>query len=161
VVEQLGGNSAEFGIWFLSISFSFLLGSFLATRLARYFSLDQLLLAGNGLAVLGASLLLGFYLNSELTFASLFLPMALMILGRGLSQPNAQTAAISSSQGAAGTASGMMGFIQLMIGSLVAQSVPWLMSLHTAWVFGGILLAALLAVTAHFYGWSQSRPVAY
>jgi len=161
VVEQLGGNSAEFGIWFLSISFSFLLGSFLATRLARYFSLDQLLLVGNSLAVLGASLLLGFYLNSELTFASLFLPMALMILGRGLSQPNAQTAAISSSQGAAGTASGMMGFIQLMIGSLVAQSVPWLMSLHTAWVFGGILLAALLAVTAHFYGWSQSRPVAY
>lgn len=159
VADQLDGNSAEFGLWFLSISFAFLLGSFLATRLARYFSLDQLLLAGNGLALLGGALLLGLYLSSDLSFASLFLPMALMILGRGLSQPNAQTAAISSSQGAAGTASGMMGFIQLMIGSLVAQSVPWLMNLNISWVFSGIFFAAVVALFAHFYGWSQSRPV--
>lgn len=159
VVEDLGGNSALYGFWFLSVSFAFLLGSFLATRLAGHFSLDQVLLLGNGLAVLGALVLLGFYLGSELSFASLFLPMAILVLGRGLSQPNAQTAAISSSQEAAGTASGMMGFIQLLIGSLVAQSVPWLMSKSPAWVFAGILLAALVAVAAHVYGWSQTRAI--
>ncbi|SFX18905.1 multidrug effflux MFS transporter [Marinospirillum alkaliphilum] len=158
VVGPLEGNSAQFGFWFLTISFSFLLGSFLATRLANHFSMDQVLLSGNLLALTGAGLLLGFYLVSGLTFASLFLPMALLVLGRGLSQPNAQTAAISSTQGAAGTASGMMGFIQLLTGSLLAQSVPWFMAMDVGWIFVGILLATLLAIATHYYGWKQPRP---
>lgn len=157
VMENLGGHSALFGFWFLSVSFAFLLGSFLATRFARYFALDHLLLMGNTVALLGAASLLIFYLIGGLSLAALFLPMALMILGRGLSQPNAQTAAISCSEHKAGTASGMMGFIQLLIGALVAQSVPWLLHLDPGWIFAAILFTGLMAHLAHFYGWSQSR----
>jgi DHA1 family bicyclomycin/chloramphenicol resistance-like MFS transporter len=53
--------------------------------------------------------------------------MALVIFGRGLSQPNAQSAAISSSDSSAGTASGLMGFIQLLTGAVIAQLVPMLL----------------------------------
>ncbi|MDI3326520.1 hypothetical protein QKW35_19240 [Pontibacterium granulatum] len=41
-------------------------------------------------------------------YTTLFLPMALLTFGRGMSQPNAQLAAISSSSGTAETASGLM-----------------------------------------------------
>lgn len=157
VTNQLGGNSADFGIWFLSVSFSFIAGGYLSTRLARVFSLDQTILLGNCLAIFGACLLLGLALSSKLSFASLFLPMAVIIFGRGLSQPNAQLAAISSTAGSAGTASGVMGFIQLFIGALVAQSVPFILEISIYWVLGGILLATCLAFFAHLYSWRNSQ----
>lgn len=159
VANQLGGNSADFGIWFLSVSFSFIVGGYLSTRLAKFMSIDHTILLGNCLAIVGAGLLLGLALSAELTFMRLFLPMALIIFGRGLSQPNAQLAAISSTSGAAGTASGVMGFIQLFIGALIAQSVPYLLVFNINWVFGGILLATCLAFCAHFYSWRISQPV--
>ena len=157
VANQLNGNSADFGVWFLSVSFSFIVGGYLSTRLARFLSIDQTILLGNSLAILGASLLLGFALTADLSFTRLFFPMAFIIFGRGLSQPNAQLAAISSSSGAAGTASGVMGFIQLFIGALIAQSVPYLLAININWVFGGILLATCLAFFTHFYSWKINQ----
>ena len=157
VVDALGGNSAEFGLWFLTVSFSFMAGSFISTRLAQVMSVDQMVLLGNSLALLGASVLLGWALLGQLSYAGLFLPMALVIFGRGLSQPNAQLAAISCASGSAGTASGMMGFIQLFAGSLIAQSVPYLLEISMNWVFGSILLAVLMAMLAHFYSWQGNK----
>lgn len=157
VANQLEGNSADFGVWFLSVSFSFIAGGYLSTHLAKFLSVDQTILLGNSLAILGAGLLLSFALTAELSFTRLFFPMAFIIFGRGLSQPNAQLAAISSSSGAAGTASGVMGFIQLFIGALIAQSVPYLLAININWVFGGILLATCLAFFAHFYSWKINQ----
>ncbi|HKM16574.1 MAG TPA: Bcr/CflA family efflux MFS transporter [Marinospirillum sp.] len=157
VINQLGGNSADFGVWFLSVSFSFIVGGYLSTRLAQFISIDQTIFLGNGLAILGASLLLGLALTAELSFTHLFLPMMVIIFGRGLSQPNAQLAAISSTSGSSGTASGVMGFIQLFIGAMIAQSVPYLLDFNINWVFGGILLATCLAFFAHFYSWKINQ----
>jgi len=159
VANQLDGNSADFGLWFLSVSFSFIAGGYLSTRLAQFLSIDQTILLGNSLAISGASLLLGFALTVDLSFARLFFPMALIIFGRGLSQPNAQLAAISSTSGAAGTASGVMGFIQLFLGALLAQSVPYLLAMDINWVFGGILVATCLAFFAHLYSWKINQQI--
>lgn len=159
VINQLGGNSADFGIWFLSVSFSFIVGGYLSTRLAKFLSIDQTILLGNSLAILGASLLLGLALTTALSFTHLFLPMMVIIFGRGLSHPNAQLAAISSTSGSSGTASGVMGFIQLLIGAMIAQSVPYLLDFNINWVFSGIFLATCLAFFAHFYSWKISQNV--
>lgn len=157
VVDVLGGNSAQFGLWFLTVSFSFMAGSFISTRLAQVMSVDQMVLLGNSLALLGASVLLGWALLGQLSYAGLFLPMALVIFGRGLSQPNAQLAAISCASGSAGAASGMMGFIQLFAGALIAQSVPYLLVISTKLIFVSILFAVLMAMLAHFYSWQGSK----
>jgi len=155
VSEQLGGNSAQFGSWFLTVSLAFMLGSFLSTRLAHRFSVDQMVLSGNLLSLLGAGLLLSLSLLEQLSFAGLFLPMALVIFGRGLSQPNAQSAAISSSDSSAGTASGLMGFIQLLTGAAIAQLVPSMLGYGTTLVFGCILAAPVIALLAHFSAWRR------
>jgi len=157
VVNQLQGNSADFGLWFLAVSLAFMLGSFSSTRLARHFSIDQMVLLGNGLSLGGAAILLLTALYAELSFASLFLPMALVTFGRGLSQPNAQSAAISCATGSAGTASGLMGFIQLLSGAAIAQLVPWLMELGLTTLFSCILLAPVIALLAHWHAWRARR----
>ncbi len=151
VVEQLGGNSADFGTWFLAVSLAFMLGSFGSTRLAKHFNVDQMVLLGNGLSLIGAVILLALAWLETLSFASLFLPMALVTFGRGLSQPNAQSAAISCAPGAAATASGLMGFIQLLTGAAIAQLVPSLLEMGLTTLFGCLLLAPLLALAAHWH----------
>ncbi len=157
VVDQLQGDSADFGLWFLAVSLAFMLGSFSSTQLARHFSIDQMVLLGNGLSLVGALVLLLAALFGALSFATLFLPMALVTFGRGLSQPNAQSAAISCASGSAGTASGLMGFIQLLTGAAIAQLVPWLLELGITTLFSCMLLAPCVALLAHWHAWRAGR----
>lgn len=157
VVDQLQGTSADFGVWFLAVSLAFMLGSFSSTQLARWFNIDQMVLLGNSLSLTGAAILLLTALYGALSFATLFLPMALVTFGRGLSQPNAQSAAISCATGSAGTASGLMGFIQLLTGAAIAQLVPWLLELGVTTLFSGILLAPIIALLAHWQAWRAGR----
>ncbi|WP_417543236.1 multidrug effflux MFS transporter [Marinobacter sp.] len=153
VTGQLGGNSAQFGSWFLIVSLAFMAGSFLSTRLAHRFSVDKMILGGNLLSLLGAAFLVGLSALNQLSFVGVFLPMALLTFGRGLSQPSAQSAAINSSDRSAGTASGLMGFIQLLTGAVIAQLVPFLLEYGTTLVFGCILIALLIALMAHASTW--------
>ncbi|WP_417567041.1 multidrug effflux MFS transporter [Marinobacter sp.] len=157
IVDGLGGNSALFGSWFLAVSLAFMAGSFLSTRLAMHASIDQVLWLGNVLSLTGALTLLGFTLGNTLTYATLFLPMALVTFGRGLSQPNAQSAAISCSPTSAATASGLMGFIQLLAGAMIAQLMPLLLGEGVLPIAACIFLATVAALGAHYYAISRHR----
>jgi MFS transporter, DHA1 family, multidrug resistance protein len=160
VVNQLGGNSAEFGSWFMVVSLAFMAGSFLSTRLARHLNIDQMVLLGNSLSLAGGLTLLACVIAGYLTLVSLFLPMAIVTLGRGLSQPNAQSGAIASSPGSAGTASGLMGFIQLISGSALAQLTPVLMASGLTHLMICLASAPALAMSAHGFAiWKRTREV--
>lgn len=157
VTEQLGGNSATYGTWFLWVSGAFIVGGYASTLLAKILNDDQTIVLGNALALIGALLLVLLNWHNNLSFSGLFLPMALLVFGRGLSQPNAQLAAINACSQTAGTASGLMGFIQLLLGALVAQSVPYILQLGINWVMGSILLAVILSWLAHFFAWRAEQ----
>jgi DHA1 family bicyclomycin/chloramphenicol resistance-like MFS transporter len=86
--------------------------------------------------------------------------MAVVTFGRGLSQPNAQTGAISSAEGATASASGLMGFIQLLTGALIAQSMPFVLEHGTVAVMSCMLVAPILAMTAHLLTLRRATPVA-
>ena len=157
IVDSLGGNSALFGTWFLAVSLAFMSGSFLSTRLARQASADQVMLLGNVFSLIGAMALLGFAIVGNLSYATLFLPMAVVTFGRGLSQPNAQSAAISCSPTSAATASGLMGFIQLLTGSVIAQLMPLLLGKSVLPIAVCICLAPVAALGAHYYALTRQR----
>jgi DHA1 family bicyclomycin/chloramphenicol resistance-like MFS transporter len=127
VSEFLQGNSADYGNWFLLVAGGFWFGSLTAGKISATVGTRRMMLAGNSLSGMGALLMLGLFLLTPFSFLALFMPMALYTYGRGLSQPSAQAAAISSTTGAVATATGMLGFFQLTIGSLVAQITPLLM----------------------------------
>ena len=149
LVDAMGENSATFGNWFLFVSVAFMAGSYLSTRLSSLLSIDRAVLTGNCCSLFGATLMLLAALSSSLSLVTLFIPIALVTFGRGLSQPNAQTAAIGIFPSFAATASGFMGFIQLITGAIVAQFIPVLIAAGPAAVVSCLFLGPLIALLAH------------
>ncbi|WP_114324641.1 multidrug effflux MFS transporter [Candidatus Colwellia aromaticivorans] len=150
VVNHLGGNSADFGNWFLMVALAFMLGSLCSGTLTKRMTIDTMISIGHTISLFGATLLLLLNGIEELNYFSLFVPMSLLTFGRGLSQPSAQSAAISCALSRAGTASGLLGFIQLIIGASIAQLVPLLMGYNIKALFFIIFLAPVFALICHY-----------
>ncbi|WP_299177395.1 multidrug effflux MFS transporter [uncultured Neptuniibacter sp.] len=150
VNSEMGGNSADFGNWFLLVSCGFMFGSFNAAKLSSKLGTHRMIMVGHSLSLLAAVIMLTAALLLGVGYLTLFLPMALFTLGRGLSQPNSQSAGISCSTKSPSTASGLMGFIQLITGALTAQLTPLLLESGTLWVITVLLCCPILAYAAYF-----------
>ncbi len=152
----LRGNSADYGNWFLMVAGGFWLGSLVAGKISASVGTKQMMLIGCGISGAGALLMLALFTLQPLSFAALFLPMAIFTFGRGLTQPNAQAAAVSSTTGAVATATGMLGFMQLTIGSLVAQITPLLIAI-SIYMLPTVLLCLILMASIFAIKGSQSE----
>ncbi|MBN0988542.1 multidrug effflux MFS transporter [Amphritea pacifica] len=150
----LQGNSADYGNWFLMVAGGFWLGSLVAGKISSTIGTRKMMLFGCALSAGGAVLMLALFNLFPLSFTALFLPMAIFTFGRGLIQPNAQAAAVSSTTGAVATATGMLGFMQLTIGSLVAQITPLLIAV-SIYMLPTVLLS--LALMASFFAIKGSQ----
>src|ERR1700716_4225255 len=122
VVTQMGRSGAEYGAWFATSGFAYLIGNLFCVRFAPRHSLEKLIWFGLALQFLGALLNLlwgiaGF--NQEPSW--LFGTQMLVMFANAFVMSNSAAGAISVSPDAAGTASGAMGFLQMGIGSLVSQ----------------------------------------
>ena len=151
VVNHLGGNSADFGNWFLIVALAFMFGSLCSGTLTKRISINNMISLGHTISLLGATTLFILSVNGQLNYFSIFIPMSLLTFGRGLSQPSAQSAAIACALSRAGTASGLLGFIQLIIGASIAQLVPLLMNYSINTLFFIIFLAPILAFICHYF----------
>lgn len=148
-VDQFGGTSAEYGNWFLVVSLGFFFGSMLASRITMRFGVDRMITMGMSLALLAISVLMLVMFSGNLMAAMIFFPMGLLTFGRGLVQPNAQSGAVSSTEMSRGTASGMMGFMQLMLASGVTQLMPILLGFGIIYVFIAMVILLLMAAISH------------
>ncbi|MBB1487642.1 multidrug effflux MFS transporter [Oceanospirillum sediminis] len=149
VAQNLTGDSADYGNWFLMVAGGFFAGSMVAGKTSAKLGVNRMIPAGHSLSLLAASLMLIMFLLSGVSYFSLFLPMALFTFGRGLSQPSAQSVAIGSVASAA-TASGMLGFIQLLAGSALAQITPLLMQINLIMLPVTMILAVVLALLCFY-----------
>jgi DHA1 family bicyclomycin/chloramphenicol resistance-like MFS transporter len=122
VVTQMGRSSAEYGAWFASTGFAYLIGNLFCVRFAPRHSLTNLIWFGLALQLLGSllNLLWGITgLNQAPSW--LFGTQMLVMFANAFVMSNSAAGAISVRAEAAGTASGAMGFLQMGIGSLVSQ----------------------------------------
>ena len=127
VVLQMGRSSAEYGAWFATTGFAYLIGNLACVRFAPRHSLERLIWFGLALQLLGAALNLvwGFTgLNQAPSW--LFGAQMIVMFGNAFVMSNSAAGAISVRPDAAGTASGAMGFLQMGLGALVSQSGAWL-----------------------------------
>jgi MFS transporter, DHA1 family, multidrug resistance protein len=122
VVTQMGRSSAEYGAWFATTGFAYLVGNLFCVRYAPRHSLEKLIWFGLALQV-GGSLL-----NLVWSFAGinqapsvLFGTQMIVMVANAFVMANSAAAALSVRPEAAGTASGAMGFLQQGIGALVSQ----------------------------------------
>jgi DHA1 family bicyclomycin/chloramphenicol resistance-like MFS transporter len=122
VVTQMGRSSAEYGAWFATTGFAYLVGNLFCVRFAPRHSLEKLIWFGLALQLAGS------LLNLILSVAGinqapswLFGTQMIVMIGNAFVMANSAAGAISVRPEAAGTASGAMGFLQQGIGALVSQ----------------------------------------
>ena len=122
VVTQMGRSSAEYGAWFATSGFAYLVGNLLCVRFAPRHALEKLIWFGLGLQ-LGGSLLNLFWSFAGWNEAPawLFGTQMIVMAGNAFVMANSAAGAISIRPEAAGTASGAMGFLQQGIGALMSQ----------------------------------------
>ena len=124
VIGIMGRSSAEYGAWFALTAFGYMVGNLIAARVSPRFGVDNMIRAGIGLQIAGAivSIVLAhaFPLGGpETVFPAQFL----LSCGNGIFLPNAVAGAISVRPQAAGTASGIVGFVQMGLGAAAAQAM--------------------------------------
>ena len=121
MINVLGRPPTEFGLFFVLISAGFMAGTFTTARIGQRTGLDRMMRFGSGLAVVFGALMLGFVLAGYWSPWTIFLPGMGMAFANGLSMPNAQAGAVSISPRFAGTASGLLAFLQMLVGAGFAQ----------------------------------------
>jgi DHA1 family bicyclomycin/chloramphenicol resistance-like MFS transporter len=152
VLMGLVGLTPEQYGWSMSITVAaYLTGGIVANRLVGRLGLDRLIFGSAFLLLAGSSLMLAFSLVHIVTVASVLGPMALWTMGIGISLPNSMAGALSPFPRIAGSASALMGFMQMGVGAVGSIAVA---RLHDGTVTPPA--SALLCFAAVGYGlWWQ------
>jgi DHA1 family bicyclomycin/chloramphenicol resistance-like MFS transporter len=118
MVEILEREPHEYGLYFILISVGYMAGNFLASRLSRKLGVDRMIPLGVSVSLCGAVAGVVLLFQGLVSPEAVFLPMTLVAIGNGLSQPNGIAAAVSVDPRIAGAASGLMGFMQMTMGGI-------------------------------------------
>ncbi|KQN77242.1 multidrug effflux MFS transporter [Devosia sp. Leaf64] len=108
------------GLYIGSITGGFMLGSFLAGRLAGKFPQAKLLIAGRSVACVGLTSGIALYFSGIDNVMTLFGPCLFVGVSNGLTQPSANAAAISVRATQTGSAAGLAGAITVAGASAMA-----------------------------------------
>ena len=144
VVNQMGRSSAEYGAWFATSGFAYLVGNLCCVRFAPRHSLEKLIWFGLVMQLAGSFLnLLWGVIGLNQVPSWLFITHMIIMFGNAFTMSNSAAGALSIRPHVAGTASGMMGFLQMGFGSLCSQFGAWLGGNFTTPVSLNIAILAL------------------
>jgi DHA1 family bicyclomycin/chloramphenicol resistance-like MFS transporter len=152
IITLMGRSSAEYGMWFMISSLGYMSGNFTVSRIAQRFGLDTLIIAGLVVELIGAVITVVLFASyPDGGPAVVFLPQFIISYGNGLLLPNCIAGAVSVRPEAAGTASGVIGFIQMGTGAASVQIVSmFLLGATTAMPIAWIMLAVVLMAGVSF-----------
>ncbi|CAA0114885.1 Bicyclomycin resistance protein [Halioglobus japonicus] len=145
-IDMLGVPVQYFGFVFLTSVAGYMFGSALSARLSRSQDSEKTVLFGSVLvAVSTAAMWLGTQLFPQ-SILVLMLPMMLYSTGMGLVLPNAMAVALSAFPHIAGTASALMGFIQMGLSASATALVGMFLVDTTAPMLNFMVLITLFAL---------------
>lgn len=157
-MNMLGVPVQFFGFIFLTGVGGYMLGSALSARLTRKHASEKVVLIGSILAAASATLMLGASQLWPESVLALMLPMLFYSTGMGLVLPNAMAVGLRPFPNIAGTASAMMGFIQMGISAIASALVGTLLQDSPApmiYIMFALTLVAL-ALSVRLYQQRQS-----
>lgn len=128
LVEALGKPVDTYGLMILLPMATYALGNAGAASLTMRLGSLRLAIFGRALGFVSAVIMVAWYLTIGLDMWGLFLPIALCAIGDGLSQPSVLAAGLSIRPQLAGTASGLIGFLQMTVaaaGTFVVALLPY------------------------------------
>lgn len=119
VIGTMGRSATAYGAAMMVISVSWMIGTFTSARLAGRLGLMRMLTLGTAVTLLGGLSAMASHLLLPPGLWAFFLPMAVVAIGNGMTQPSAIAAALSVRPQLAGTASGTVGALQMGAGALM------------------------------------------
>jgi DHA1 family bicyclomycin/chloramphenicol resistance-like MFS transporter len=147
LAHALGEPPSTYGLMILLPMAAYMLGNAAAARFALRFGSLALVVCGRALAFVAAVAMALWWLAAGLDVWVLFVPIALSSIGDGLSQPSAMAAGLSIYPRLAGTASGLMGFTQMIVaalGTYLVGLLPYDSAFGTIIVIGGFIALGLV-----------------
>lgn len=157
VVTVMGYPPVVYGVCFMLVSIGFMSGNFTTSRMARRVGNDRMMAFAALLALLGSCLVgLGAWISAT-NPVLLFLPMMMVAFSNGIAMPNGMAGAVSVNPRLAGTGSGIVGCITMVVGAIASQIVGHWQDMHpSAWpmvatmiLFGlGAAIACWLSASA-------------
>jgi DHA1 family bicyclomycin/chloramphenicol resistance-like MFS transporter len=122
-IDMLGVPVEYFGLTFITSVLGYMTGSGLSARLTNSYTSEQIVLAGAALAAVAAGTV---WIGAQLlpdSIAVMMLPMMFYCMGIGLMLPNAMAIALSPFPYIAGTASALLGFVQMSLSAFATAIV--------------------------------------
>lgn len=148
MMERLHRPPSEYGLYFVVLSLGYIAGNMVVSRLVARVGGDALIAAGVSCGLAGAGIMLGFLAAGIFTPATLFLPAVVLCFGNGLTMPPSMTAAVSVDARLAGTASGLVGFLQMGMGAVASSAVASIHAEEPLVMIGGMIGMNILAMAA-------------
>ncbi|MCB8821051.1 multidrug effflux MFS transporter [Microvirga rosea] len=148
-VDQLHQPPQEVGLYLGVLVVGVSAGSALAGRLIGRIAIERLMIGANMVSVAGAVIFLITVLTGRMTVPTTIGLMILFTLGAGMASPAALTKAISVNPKVIGSAAGLYGFTQMVVGA-VCTSLSGLGG-NPAMAAGGVLAAAGLVGQVAFW----------
>lgn len=143
---------AEYGLWFALGSLGYMTGNFTVSRLSERLGVDALIWAGILVEIVGAAISVALVAYAwDLGPFIIFGPQFIISYGNGLVLPTSIAGAVSIRPQAAGSASGLFGFVQMASGAAATQTVSFALAGATtampmAWM---VLATPALAAVAY------------
>lgn len=113
LMDMVGMTPGAYGYWILFSVAGFSLGSFIAGRLVGRVTPERAILQGLLVSLLGALMMLGLALAGILDAPSVVGPYTIVSVGCGMVMPNALSAGVNLFPRQAGTASSLLGTLQM------------------------------------------------
>ncbi|WP_291992907.1 multidrug effflux MFS transporter [Candidatus Accumulibacter sp. ACC003] len=145
LVDRYGLSPQIYGMCFGLVVAGYVLGSVTSGRLVRRFGGDTLLVCGAGLGALAGALMAALEFAGVHSIAALLGPMFFCTLATGLVMPNAIARALTPYPTIAGSASALMGFVQMSIAALVGIAVGHGLSGGSGALAAGVAICTALA----------------
>lgn len=149
-IDMIGIPKQYFGYYFSVVTLTLMLGSYLTSRLTKYFHINRLILAGAILIFLSGLVLSVISLTLPLGRLDVMLPMAVAVFGVAIVMPTSTSGFMAPFSQKAGAASGLSGFIRFVIAGIIGTVATFFLH-NTAlplgvalMVSGGLILSVLM-----------------
>ena len=113
----------QFGWYFLAIVAGFITGTQISARLGERYSHRALILAGAYVLLAAGAMMIVLVSLENTNAASVIVPMMIFMLGVGIVMPQSMAGALKYYPTIAGTASGLLGFVQMSISGIAGVIV--------------------------------------
>ena len=149
LIDGLGLPPDLYGYCFAAAICGYMSGAFASGRLHRRWPLDRMIAVGLAVGVFSGLLAAGLAFAGIASVVSVVGPFALFLAGAGLVLPNSIAASLGPFPRLAGSASALLGFLQMLVASGVGFLVGLLQD-GTPRAMAALLLAVALAGALSF-----------